>query len=288
MPATQESAMPIPEPKLVEGKHILYAIWHVMREVTVIPKSGQYEGGKSGNYSFRKYSDVALALGVAFRKYGVFVQSETVSSDYGTDKKPYPSGSGYVEWTSARLEMRYVFTSLVDGSELHASSFGEGKDNSDKGTGKAMTNAIKSALTQAFMIPTDDPDPDTERPGDDQGDYSRPTGQGRGPSTQGQQQRPPQNRPAGPQPPAAQPELTQAEQRHANARWFVQAMNQPNVDLARLNELIGLAKAKGLLGYEYEGVPLQVRFTAAGGLLGKQATPAATSNEFPPEPEGLY
>jgi hypothetical protein len=284
MPATQDPAMPYPEPKLIEGNHILFAIWHVMREVNVIPKTGQYEGGKSGNYSFRKYSDVALALGVAFRKYGVFAASETVSSNYDTDKKPYQSGSGYTEWTSARVGMRYIFTSLVDGSVLKAESWGEGKDSSDKATGKAMTNAIKSALTQAFMIPTDDPDPDADRPGDDQGDYSRPTGQGRGPSNQNQ--RAPQNRPAGPPPPASKPELTQAEQRHANATWFYQAMNQPNVDLARLNELVGLAKGKGLLGYEYEGVPLQTRFTAAMGMLGKQ-TPAA-SNDFPPEPEGLY
>jgi hypothetical protein len=282
MPATQnEGASATP--------HILTAIRAVMAEVTFIPKTGQYsagQGNKKTEYKFRKFEDTAAALGASFRNQGIFVQSRTISSRHATDNKPYAQGAGYTTWTSVWVEMAYTFTSLVDGSELTSSAFGEGKDSSDKATAKAMTTAMKAALTQAFMLPTDDPDPESQRPGDDHGDFSQPTGQGRGPSNQGQQQRPPQNRPAGPPPPAAQSELTQAEQRHANAAWFVQAMNQPNVDLARLNELIGLAKGKGLLGYQYEGVPLQVRFTAAGGMLGKQTPPAG--NEFPPEPEGLY
>jgi hypothetical protein len=257
---------------------ILAAIQAVMSEVTYIPKGGQYDGGRSGSYTFRKFEDTAAALGLAFRKHNIFVQSKTINSFRDLDKKPYKEGSGYVMWTSVWVEMAYTFTSLEDGSTLTAQAFGEGKDNSDKATAKAMTTAMKAALTQAFMIPTDDPDPDASRPGDD-GDYSQPVGQGR----------PPQNqRQAPPSQPPAQPEMPQADQRMAAARWFVQAMNQPGINLEQLNKLIGNAKKRSLGGVVVDGVSLALRFASVGATLGQRpdAPPSdAPAYDGPPEPD---
>ena len=164
---------------------ILAAVAAVMRQVTYVPKAGQYDGGRSGSYSFRKFEDTAAALGNAFRDHKIFVQSEVVSREIAEpEKKPYSSGSGYTLWTQVFVTVRYRFTSLIDGSVLEASAIGEGKDSSDKSSAKAMTMAMKSALTQAFMIATDERDPDSERPGDD----APPIGSGRGVSQQAEEQ----------------------------------------------------------------------------------------------------
>jgi hypothetical protein len=164
---------------------ILAAVAAVMQQVTYVPKAGQYDGGRSGSYSFRKFEDTAAALGNAFRDHKIFVQSEVVSREIAEpEKKPYSSGSGYTLWTQVFVTVRYRFTSLIDGSVLEASAIGEGKDSSDKSSAKAMTMAMKSALTQAFMIATDERDPDSERPGDD----APPIGSGRGVNQQAEQQ----------------------------------------------------------------------------------------------------
>lgn len=167
---------------------ILAAVAAVMQQVTYVKKAGQYESGRGQNkieYTFRKFEDTAAALGIAFREHKIFVQSEVVERTVGEfDKKPYSTGSGYTVWTSVFVTVRYTFTSLIDGSTLSVSAAGEGKDSSDKASAKAMTMAMKSALTQGFMIATDDPDPDSTRPGDD----APAIGSGRGLSNQQQEQ----------------------------------------------------------------------------------------------------
>lgn len=249
-----------------------------MAEVTYIRKGGQYSSGtgnKKTEYAFRKYEDVAAALGMSFRKNKIFVEPRTISSSHEMEKRPYASGSGYTVWTSVFIEMAYTFRSLVDGSTVNAGAFGEGKDNSDKATAKAMTTAMKAALTQAFMIATDEPDPDGARPGDDGGDYSRPVGQGRPAQNQQQRQAPPST-------PPAQPDLPQGDQRMAAARWFVQAMNQPNINLEQLNKLIGNAKKRGLGGVLVDGITVAKRFEAVGMSLGDRPNTGADV------PDGAY
>lgn len=145
---------------------VLGAIHAVMRDVTFVPKNGEYEGGRSGNYSFRRFDDTAAAIGQSFRKHGIFVQTKTLNRTVTDYDKPYSNGNGSQRWTDVYVEVEYTFTSLVDGTTLTVQSYGQGKDNSDKATGKAMTSCLKTALTQAFMIPTNEPDPDDDRPGD--------------------------------------------------------------------------------------------------------------------------
>jgi ERF superfamily len=149
---------------------ILGALWNVMRDVTYVPKGGTYEGGNSGSYKFRRFDDVAKELGESFRRHGVFLKPDVVkvSSDRFETVKEYRNGGKSVQtWSTAQVEMVYTFVSLVDGSEQSVSVLGEGRDLSDKATAKALTMALKTALTQAFMLPSDAPDPDSERPGDD-------------------------------------------------------------------------------------------------------------------------
>jgi hypothetical protein len=145
---------------------VLAAVWAVMKEVTVIAK-GDRGPKEQGSYKFRSADDVVDTLGPAFRQHGLFLQSEVVTVDNeayvttGTDRQ---GNERVTHWCRTRVVMNYQITSLVDGSSLHFGASGEGLDQSDKSSNKALTAAMKYALCQAFVIPTGDPDPDSESP----------------------------------------------------------------------------------------------------------------------------
>lgn len=143
------------------SKHILSAIWAVMRDVEGVGKHGVYVDNGKVKYKFRAFDDIADALGKAFRQYGVMIQSKIV------DKQVERAMVNGKYWTACSITVEYVFTSLVDGSTVSFEAVGEGRDLSDKAHGKAMTMAAKSALGQAFMLAVGDDDPDASRPGDD-------------------------------------------------------------------------------------------------------------------------
>lgn len=279
------------------GKHILTAIRQVMRVVTYIPKAGQYgkEGDRSGTYRFRKFDDTAAAIGKAFRDFGVFVQVRTLDRKIDVYEKPYSNGNGSVRWTDAYVQMQYVFTSLEDGSELTVEAYGQGKDNSDKATAKAMTMALKTALTQAFMIPTDEPDPDSERPGDTSADdYSRPVGQGQGqqrPAQQQQRQQPAQPRQQ--QAPVQQPIPPEQAQDKAARAMAAFAAAHKATDRAKLSKIINQAHTENLLGIEIQSGPetqtLQMWLQAMKHTLPEAPAAAAPPpSDLPPEPPADY
>jgi hypothetical protein len=141
---------------------IYAAIWGVMNDVQGVGKHGQMDpASRAGNYRYQRYDDLKRELGAACRTHGVFLQSEIldVVNDRAFDDK---------RKTRVQIQMRYRFTSLVDGSAVAFESVGESIDTSDKATGKAMTMALKTALVQAFMLAAEDiEDPDATRPGED-------------------------------------------------------------------------------------------------------------------------
>lgn len=148
------------EAGIEQSKHILSAIWAVMRDVRGVGKHGRYNASGT-RYNFRAFDDVANAVGAAFRSHGVMVQSTVL------DKQVSPYEVDGKRRSDVTLTIKYVFTSLVDGSTLEFEAIGESRDTSDKGHAKAMTAAFKSAVSQAFMLATGDEDPDQTRPGDD-------------------------------------------------------------------------------------------------------------------------
>jgi hypothetical protein len=146
--------------------HVYAAVAAVMEEVQGIAKSGRVTG-PGMNYTYRKADDVVEDLGAAFRRHKLFLQSRVMrSEDRQTTTTAEVKGSmKTTTWNRRMVVMQYRITSLVDGSCLTVESTGEGLDNSDKASNKAMTSAIKYALTQGFMISTSDMnDPDEERP----------------------------------------------------------------------------------------------------------------------------
>lgn len=258
MTAPAQDTEPTPRPPA-----ILAAVRAVMAQVTYIPKAGQYgkPGDRSGSYKFRKFEDTAAALGDAFRQHGVFVGSRVVASTHEIDKKPFKDGGGYQAWISAFVTMEYRFTSLVDGSELVASAIGEGKDTSDKASSKAMTMAMKYALTQAFMIATEDPDPDSERPGD----FSPPVGGGQGyDPNEAARQRQAQQRQAANDAGVTPPEQAGSrEEKVAQwVAWVSREFKNDAMTLERLAYIHMLTSQRGLLGVDAAGVPLEQRLRA--------------------------
>lgn len=101
--------------------------------------------------------DVYANIGPLLKKHKIVVAPQVLSADYteGVSK----SGSPYVD---ARVLVQYVFHSAEDGSSLSYIFAAEGRDHGDKATNKAVQQAFKYALIQAFQISTGEVDPDAQ------------------------------------------------------------------------------------------------------------------------------
>lgn len=146
-----------PAPTVAAGApgvpHILTAIRQVMQAVTSVGKDSFNEQQR---FKFRGIDDVLNALGPAMREAGITAFPHLMSSKYeqvniGTNR----TLTGHVV-----LEVRYDFTSLVDGSVSPVVVPGEAMDVGDKAYSKAMSVAFRTALIQLFALPTGEPDPD--------------------------------------------------------------------------------------------------------------------------------
>lgn len=133
------------------------ALAEVMRRVPAIAKS-KTAAREVGGYAFRGIDDVYAALHDLFGEVGLVVLPSTI--DREREQRPRSSGSGYNYVTHVHVRLRFLAS---DGSSEELDGWGEGADTGDKSTGKAYSQAIKSALLAAFLIPTeasaaDDPD----------------------------------------------------------------------------------------------------------------------------------
>lgn len=125
----------------------------VMREVGPVAKSERYEG-VGASYNFRGIDAVVNALSSAMRRACVFPRPIKVVREMRdaqtTQGKPTREVSVMVTY---RLE-------APDGSYKDLEVPGESLDQSDKGTAKAMSVALRIGLLQTFFLPTTEPDPD--------------------------------------------------------------------------------------------------------------------------------
>ncbi len=127
----------------------------VMAELGAI---GKNQTSKDIPYKFRSIDDILSRLQPLMIKHGLFYAPEATDVDFAqiNDK-----------WSRARVIVRYTVYDAEDDSSVCAVVPGEGKDNSDKSIGKAMTYAEKTFLTQLFAIPSQNADdPDFEHPTD--------------------------------------------------------------------------------------------------------------------------
>jgi hypothetical protein len=133
---------------------VFAAFLAVQADLEAIGKNKRVTEGPA-RFSFRGVDDVMNALHAPMAKHGLICVpqvQERVPETRATSK----GGTMNV----LHLRVRFTFYA-ADGSSFFCETWGEGQDSGDKATGKAHSMAYKSALLQAFHIPTDDvPDAD--------------------------------------------------------------------------------------------------------------------------------
>jgi hypothetical protein len=126
---------------------IYAAMAAVMADIGTVGKSGV---NKEQHYKFRSIEDVMSAVRAGLIKHGVFYLPTVVTRVTETRQ----TGGGK-PMNVIHLEIRYDFYA-TDGSSVSSVVWGEGADMADKATNKAMSQALKYNLVQAFSIAAED------------------------------------------------------------------------------------------------------------------------------------
>lgn len=129
------------------------ALTAVMRDVGAVKKADR---NTQSNYNFRGIDAVTNAVYPALVEHGVIVAPRVLSYDYGT----VVVGHKRTEMGHARLTVEFTFYGPDDDSIVTVTA-AEAFDSGDKATSKAHSVALRTALVQTLMLPTDEPDPDS-------------------------------------------------------------------------------------------------------------------------------
>jgi hypothetical protein len=116
---------------------------------------GKNRKNQSQGYSFRGIDDMYNELHTHFATHKVFYTPEVLTTH--REEKPTKSG-GLMQYVV--LTVKYTFYA-EDGSNVSCTMIGEASDSGDKASNKAMSTALKYALMEIFLIPTEE-DKDTE------------------------------------------------------------------------------------------------------------------------------
>ena len=147
-----------------EGTAILRALIAAQKAIGVVAKK-ERNNAPGGNYNFRGIDTVVNASSPAFHEHGIVVTPEVL--DYRYTQMEVGKNRSWMQNVVVRV--RYSFRSTVDGSAVSVVTLGEASDTGDKATTKAMSVALRTALLQTLMLPTDEPDPDSFTYGHDDG-----------------------------------------------------------------------------------------------------------------------
>lgn len=113
------------------------------------------EHNRQGGYQFRGIDAVVNASSAAFRRHQVVVAPEVLEFTYGDVEV----GKNRTRMAHVTVQVAYTFHGPA-GDSLRVVVPGEAMDSGDKATAKAMSVALRIALLQTLMLPTDEPDPD--------------------------------------------------------------------------------------------------------------------------------
>lgn len=114
------------------------------------------------HFAFRGIDDVMNVVSPILAKHGVAFRVEY--EDYPDVERVTGKGSTLIY---SKVKGTFTFTAAVDGSETWVTTFGVAMDSGDKSCNKAMSAALKYALLQTFLIPTEgneDADGTTQEP----------------------------------------------------------------------------------------------------------------------------
>lgn len=125
----------------------------VMGQVGAVTKSKK---NAAQGYQFRGIDDVMAHVQLVMADAGVICIPRVVERE--REVMVTKSGGSMV---SVRLLVAHDFMA-ADGSHVICTTLGEAMDSGDKASNKAMSAALKYALTEVFMIPTYEVSRDTE------------------------------------------------------------------------------------------------------------------------------
>lgn len=131
----------------------------VMDEVGYIQKQGKTESGPKFNYV--RHDDVVATLRPALIKHGVAFMAGVQESTIGCEQVGVTK-SGAARYKTT-LVLTLTFVNVDDPADAYSVNFpGEGVDTDDKGSGKALSYALKNGLLKIFLIEAGD-EADVER-----------------------------------------------------------------------------------------------------------------------------
>lgn len=145
------------------GELIYVKISKVMADIGAVGKNRK---NQQQNYAFRGIEDFYNAAHPAMVANGVFCCPEVLVREEYRFTKANDRG-GETTWLHVTLKVRHRFY-CEDGSYIDVTTVGEGLDNSDKASNKAMSGAMKYALIELFSVPTEDVE-DADRTTPEQG-----------------------------------------------------------------------------------------------------------------------
>lgn len=105
------------------------------------------------NFRFRGIDDVMNAVSPILAKHDVLFTVHY--TDYPDVERVTGKGTTLIY---SKVRGDFTFISARDGSQVSVTTFGVAMDSGDKGTNKAMSAALKYALLQTFLIPTESTD----------------------------------------------------------------------------------------------------------------------------------
>lgn len=127
----------------------------VSAEVGAIGKASKAPAALGG-FSFRGVDAVVNAVHPVLTRYGVTVTPEVLDVERVTTQSK--NGGTML---NVYVRTRFTFHGPA-GDSLSATVLGEAADAGDKATSKAQSVALRVALLQVLMLPTDEPDPDAQ------------------------------------------------------------------------------------------------------------------------------
>ena len=132
------------------------ALKAVQTELGAVGKDSTANAG--GTYKYRGIDAVINALHPLLANHGVTIAPHVVAHSL----EPF---TGYSKPHTITIITVDYHIHGPDGDQLDppVRSIGYGIDNTDKGPGKALSYAYKSAISQLFSLPTDDPSMDVEQ-----------------------------------------------------------------------------------------------------------------------------
>lgn len=172
-------------PQVCDGRPQIYGlIGKAMREIGAIGKDST---NAQQGFKYRGIDAVYNALNPVMAKYGLFITPEIIDHkrEERTSTKTFNNQTKVTTLLYSIVTIRYTVFA-PDGSSVQMTVIGEGMDSGDKATNKAMSIAMKYAMFQLFMIPTEAVDPDGECHNVDPLDGGAQGGQGSRNGIQGQ------------------------------------------------------------------------------------------------------